>query len=258
VMAQSAAHGLEGAARRLADELAVGTMLMGAYIKGEERLSLQLQADRPRVGFHGELDAEGAYRGRLSPTELPTGSGGIWGVHGALLAIKHDATREMYRGITPVDGTWIGEAMDTHLRQSTQTPAAVRIEVDPAQGLARGVLVEALPRPPGADPGDTELVDAAFAALREADMRALPDMLEGEGYVGRSPVKLLEVARVRWQCRCSEQKVAGVLRGLGEEELVSMADEDHGAEVTCHFCNQVYRFTEERLRALAAERSAAS
>ena len=30
-----------------------------------------------------------------------------------------------------------------------------------------------------------------------------------------------------------------------------MADQQHGAEMTCHFCNQVYQFDEQEIRALA-------
>ena len=37
---------------------------------------------------------------------------------------------------------------------------------------------------------------------------------------------------------------------IGAEELNEMIEEDHGAELTCRFCDKVYHFTEEDLRAL--------
>ena len=40
---------------------------------------------------------------------------------------------------------------------------------------------------------------------------------------------------------------------MGEAELRDMIDEQHGAQVSCHFCNRVYDFAEEELRALLAE-----
>ena len=43
-----------------------------------------------------------------------------------------------------------------------------------------------------------------------------------------------------------------MLIGLGAPSLREMADEDHGAEVTCHFCMQARQFTEDELRQMAA------
>ena len=41
-----------------------------------------------------------------------------------------------------------------------------------------------------------------------------------------------------------------MLLSLGEKELNDMIAEQHGAEVDCHFCNTVRRFSEGDLRAL--------
>ncbi|NAO99638.1 Hsp33 family molecular chaperone HslO, partial [Halomonas sp. MG34] len=38
--------------------------------------------------------------------------------------------------------------------------------------------------------------------------------------------------------------------GLGNEEIENMIQEDHGAEASCHFCNEKYVFTEEELKTL--------
>ena len=42
-----------------------------------------------------------------------------------------------------------------------------------------------------------------------------------------------------------------MLVALGPDEIRVMADEDHGAEVTCHFCNRRWTLSEARLRELA-------
>ena len=40
---------------------------------------------------------------------------------------------------------------------------------------------------------------------------------------------------------------------MGEKQLREMAQEDHGAELTCHFCRSTYRFTQEELENLIAQ-----
>ena len=41
-----------------------------------------------------------------------------------------------------------------------------------------------------------------------------------------------------------------MLRSVGKEELLNIIREDHGAELTCHFCHTTHRFNEDELKAL--------
>ena len=41
-------------------------------------------------------------------------------------------------------------------------------------------------------------------------------------------------------------------QGLGEAEVQSMIDEDHGAEAVCHFCGNKYQYSEGELEDLLA------
>jgi molecular chaperone Hsp33 len=43
-------------------------------------------------------------------------------------------------------------------------------------------------------------------------------------------------------CRCSRERVAGVLHSLGRAEAEAALRADGTAEVTCEFCNTRYRF----------------
>ena len=62
VPAMRAAHHLGLEAACLAAEGLVATALLGGQIKGDERLTLQLQGESPQCAFVGEVDATGAVR----------------------------------------------------------------------------------------------------------------------------------------------------------------------------------------------------
>ncbi|WP_269459815.1 Hsp33 family molecular chaperone HslO [Polynucleobacter necessarius] len=47
---------------------------------------------------------------------------------------------------------------------------------------------------------------------------------------------------IHFSCRCSRNKVADVLRMLGEEEVQSILNEQGSVETVCDFCAKPYRF----------------
>jgi molecular chaperone Hsp33 len=55
-------------------------------------------------------------------------------------------------------------------------------------------------------------------------------------------MRLYKGAPVRFECRCSEQRVAGLLRALGAEEVRDVLREQGEVTVTCDFCSRPYRF----------------
>jgi molecular chaperone Hsp33 len=51
-----------------------------------------------------------------------------------------------------------------------------------------------------------------------------------------------EPRRPRFACSCARERVAGMLRGLGREEVDSIVAERGEVEVGCEFCGRQYRF----------------
>jgi molecular chaperone Hsp33 len=52
-----------------------------------------------------------------------------------------------------------------------------------------------------------------------------------------------EATPLRHECRCSEDKVRGVIDGLSEDERQDAADENGQIEMTCEFCSKTYRIS---------------
>lgn len=243
-----ARHGLAGEAVELTGDLIVANVLLGAWIKGAERLSLQLQTEQPSASFFGEIDAEGQFRARVrcSPRASAT-------VNGMMLAIKYDDRTELYRGVTALEHDTVEAALQRHLVQSDQVIAIVRIHAG-ADGRAVGLMVERMP----VEPGRPSLDDPEWEALRSFIASAPADdvasLIDGVvfGALGAHEVEAIDARPLVWRCRCSDLGVRQMLTGLGAPSLREMADEDHGAEVTCHFCMQARQFSEGALLEMAA------
>ena len=245
-------HGLGPDAARLAAETLVATALMSAHTKGRERLALQVQGEEPRIAVSMEVTADGALRGRATPTDVvcPPGTG----IRGLLLAIKSDDRQEQYRGLSQLRGETLERSLADHLTESMQVVDSVlRVGVKQADDgrirFAAGMLVERLPEHPVHPWITTERFEEIYAGARTVDVSDL--MTEyAFGKLCGQPVEVLEARTLDFDCWCSREKVEAMLGSLGGDTLCEMIREDHGAEVSCHFCTEVYRFDEAQLTTL--------
>ena len=60
----------------------------------------------------------------------------------------------------------------------------------------------------------------------------------------------LETTPLKWECRCSQERIERMLCSLGTAELRSMIEEQGGASITCDFCNAKYHCSAEKLQIL--------
>jgi molecular chaperone Hsp33 len=247
------AHGLWADAAALAAEGCAATALLAVHIKGEERLSLQVQGERPRVAFTGDIDAEGRIRARLTPASVSRTKGRLSGL---LMAMKSDGRKELYRGMTEIADTTLEEALASHLTRSSQVDSILRLHVEQASDgrvlWAGGFYVERLPEHEVHGFVTAEQFHARFGGLVERDPAEVVIELRA-GLLGTGRFRVLEERDVVWQCRCGQEKVEGMLHGLDLDTLRAMLEEDKGAEVQCHFCNHTYVVTELRLAQILAE-----
>jgi molecular chaperone Hsp33 len=246
------AHGLGPRATALAAECTVAAFMLSAYAKGDERLTLQIALEDPAMRYLGEVDPTHRFRGRLSPSDVASDFDPEV-LTGLLFAAKHDGTREVYRGVTPIAQTSIAGALRGYLRDSAQLHgvflSAVELSEDGKVTLARGALIERLPPHDDYPSLEPEAFRRRFGGLETGDVgRVLRDM--GQGMLQAEKLHILEHKPVFWGCSCSRERVIDTLAGLSPDEILAMAEDDGGASVDCHFCNAHYDITEGELRAL--------
>ena len=58
---------------------------------------------------------------------------------------------------------------------------------------------------------------------------------------------------MEYRCYCSRERVSRALISMGKRDLSELIAEQGQAELTCQFCDAVYRFSKEELEQLLAE-----
>lgn len=234
--------------------------MMGAMLKGEEKLTIQVKGDGPLGQIVADANARGEVRGYVDNphVHLPSNAmgkldvAGAVGTEGFLYVIKDLGLKEPYRGSVPIVSGELGEDFTYYFAASEQTPSAVGIGVLVApEGQvisAGGLIVQLLP---GLADEEIDAIEGAIASL--PPVSALIDQ-------GLSPEELIkwvlpdvqiqESLNIDFRCECSRERVERTLISLGSEEIQAIIDEQGVAEVVCHFCNEAYQFEREDLQSI--------
>jgi molecular chaperone Hsp33 len=152
-----------------------------------------------------------------------------------------------WQGIVPLSGSTLAACLEGYFEGSEQLPTRIVLAADETR--AAGLLLQKLPSPSvegeAAEGHVRDLWDEASLLLATVKPRELLDE-EVEPLLlqvfGAHDLRLFDPDRVRFQCRCDEERVSGLLRGLGEAEVRSVLEEQGLVTVTCEFCQRPYRF----------------
>jgi molecular chaperone Hsp33 len=237
-----------------------GTLLLSATLKDkDESVTLRIDGDGPIGGITCDGDEQGQVRGyvRNPHVDLDPNAQGKFDVAGAVGQGFVHVTRQLaleglYTGTSEIISGEIGEDLAYYLTKSEQTPSAValgvRVAPDGTVVAAGGYLIQLMPATSEEEREQLEINIQAMGAVSTAveegrsPEEILASILAGIDY------KVLERREVVFQCRCSRERAVAVMATIDPDEVEQMIAEDQGAEMTCHFCNEVYRLSAEELR----------
>ncbi|MEE1654434.1 Hsp33 family molecular chaperone HslO [Brachymonas sp. G13] len=259
----------------LLGEMTAAAMLMQSNIKFNGALILQVQGDgpvkvavaevQPSLGLRATASIVGEVAEDAGMTELVN-------LHGqGQCAITLDPRdrlpgQQPYQGVVPLkDSTGqpfarVADMLRHYMRQSEQLDTTLVLAAN--EQVAAGLLIQRLPLE-----GEANLAGSTAAPSDEARAEAdesynhiatLAQSLKEEELLELDLDTILH--RLFWNekllrfvpaetdpvphfaCTCSQQRVANMVRTLGQEEAESIL-EDHGEiEVGCEFCGQQYHF----------------
>jgi len=239
------------AIRETLGEAVVASLLLAATIKFEGVLSLQLQGDGPMhlllVQCTSGLGVRGLARYRNLSASDSHKISDLMGAGNLTVTLETDDGAQRYQGIVPIEGDRLADSLQAYFQNSEQLPTRLWLHAD--MHGASGMLLQKLPGAAELPPADAAALEDAWArvqiigeTLTKEELRTLADAEILHRLFNEDDLRLFEPSPVYFRCRCSRERVAGMLQGLGEVETRSVIAERGKVEVHCDFCNRAYVF----------------
>lgn len=240
--------------------------LMTTNLKGLDRLSLQVECSGPIKGLVVEANAFGEVRGYLKQVPIPVKApledfnlSAFWGA-GFLTVTKYleDAKHPFSGRIMLTHGS-LAKDLTLYYSQSEQIPTAFNLSVmfDRNGNVtgAGGLFLQALP---GAEDHD--------AARLESLVTQMPSL--GDYFSGFSDTetlihnifsdfdpRVIGSRQVEFMCHCNPDRIRSMLLLLPGDDLADIKENGpFPLAITCHYCNTVYHFNQNEIRAVYAQR----
>ncbi len=252
--------------------LLTGALLLGRTFKGLELITLQLNGGGILGSATAEATPHGTVRGyvRNPEADLPPNALGKFDVSGiikgdedGMLHVIREAgfeiglRKEPYTGSVPLISGEIAEDIAYYLNISEQINSAVALGVfyeleEDKITAAGGLLIQALP---DADPNILVMIEDTVTRmphLTELVRKGLSAEAIAQEALGIIELNVMERIAVEFRCRCSYERAVSMITSLGEAEVKDMIEKDHGAQMTCGFCNETYSFDEAALQEMLA------
>jgi molecular chaperone Hsp33 len=253
--------------RVLLGEMAAAATLMQATIKFDGALILQVFGDGPVKLAVAEVQPDLGYRATAKVIGDVAGGAGLeamLNVHGkgrcAITLDPQDRSggTQPYQGVVGLQGDAgeplqaLAAVLEHYMLQSEQLDTRLLLAAN--DDGAAGLLIQRLPIQGEGnlerEHRDDEIgVNEAFKRIALLTATLTRDellILDAETLLRRlyweEDVRRFDPLRPRFACRCSRERVRGMLLGLGTDEVRGIVAERGVVEVGCEFCGLQYRF----------------
>ncbi|MGH7096728.1 MAG: Hsp33 family molecular chaperone [Stellaceae bacterium] len=254
----------EPVAALLGEAITLAVVLAGA-LKYDGVFTLQTKGDGPVRLMVADVSTAGALRGyaqydaakleralagagtAAAPVPRLVGSGYI------AFTVDQGEETDRYQAIVELAGATLAECAQHYFRQSEQVQAGIKLSVGRAGAdgswRAGGLMLERVPPEGGRTLVADDVADAwrrAMVLMSLATQEELVDPdLAPHGLLYRlfheDGVRVYRTHPLEARCRCSRERVEGILRVFPQSDLDEMK-QDAVTTVTCEFCNARYTF----------------
>jgi molecular chaperone Hsp33 len=247
---------------------------LAAALKFRGTFSLQAKGDGPVPMLLADCTDAGALRGyaradaeklaTLLAAETAPDASALLGAGYLAFTVDQGLEKDTYQGLVPLEGSSLADMALNYFESSEQISASVRLAAALTDDgwRASALILERVAGTGGIDPAMDQAAqdDAWQTAIALAKTvtvaELLDDTLPAEQLIWRLfSVEGVAADRPRalaYGCRCSRQRLSGILEGFSGEDLDHMA-EAGDIVMTCEFCNLDFRFAREDVRGVAGE-----
>jgi len=237
------------------------TAMLGSMLKGkEEKITVQINGGGPLGTLLADANGCGEVRGFAANPDVllineKTGKldvGKAVGNQGTLKVIRHLSMKSDFTGTVDLQTGEIAEDFAYYFTVSEQTPSAVSLGVligEKGEVLAAGgLIIQLLP--------EAQEIDILMTEDVVKNMRPISAMIADEMTPTEIASKMFDDVQILtdtpliFKCTCSRERMQEAIHTLERDQIEEMIRDDHGAEITCQFCNTHYHFNESELAAL--------
>ncbi len=244
----------------------LGGALMSADLKGNDRLSLQIECSGPIKGLIVQANAFGEVRGFLKNAaitlEEPLESFDLSPFFGAgFLSVTRylEDAKQPFTGKVALQYGNIAKDLANYYLTSEQIPSAFNLSIKfDREGVvtgAGGLFLQAMPSAVEETVIGLEDLVANFPSLGEIfSGDSDPEELVHRIFHEYSP-KFLANKRIEFMCHCKKERVRNLLIMLPIEDLKDILENGpFPVESRCHHCNTLYLFSESDIRSIYGKR----
>ncbi|OOG37383.1 Hsp33 family molecular chaperone HslO [Rhodanobacter sp. C05] len=230
----------------LGETLAASALLTG-NIKLDGALSIELKSSGALRLLFAECTDHGRLRGLARWNEPLPESLALHALPDAGMAITIGNVErgQRYQGLVELQHAGVAEALENYFVQSEQLPARILLAADSEHAV--GLMLQKLSDEGGHhaaqdDDAWNRVVHLTATLSAEELLASVPEQLLYRLYHEES-VRLFEPRTLAFGCSCSRERVTGMLRSLGRDEVeAALAARGDEIEVICEFCAQRYHF----------------
>ncbi len=251
---------------------------LSSMMKYDGVFTLQIRGDGPLRFMVADVEAGGAIRGyadcdqpalaALLEQEPAPSLPRLAGAGYLAFTVDRNDEARRYQGIVELTGATLADCVLHYFQQSEQLPTAIHLSNGMASPWqAAGMILQRLPASEyGSEHPD--LLEAREEGWRRATIlmstltdgelmdRSLPPRDLVHRLFHEEEVTLHQETALVDRCRCSRERLAGILAALDPEALAEMTLDDGRVQAVCQFCSRHYDFSPASIRALEEEKNA--